>query len=242
MVDSILRPSKVIKEFFETVNIQTDDGRLISGILVNHDDRQVVIRDPLQAGKEVTILASQIDDMSKGKSLMPNGLANKLKSRQEFLDLTRFISELGRPGPYARDVSQVIRRWRVGQLAQPTSAELPQQLAAIAAEGTPAYSMVSGMLTSTEWAGEQPWAVVVGQVDVTAAGEVELKLNATQGLTVYLDGQPLPVKKQHSLSLPVGRRTFAFVIHRGERGDTGLRAEFADVPQSSATFKVVGGP
>ena len=31
---------------------------------------------------------------------MPKGLAN-LMTRAEFLDLVRFLSELGKPGPYA---------------------------------------------------------------------------------------------------------------------------------------------
>ena len=43
---------------------------------------------------------ASIEDQKPGGSLMPKGLAN-LMTRAEFVDLVRFLSELGKPGPYA---------------------------------------------------------------------------------------------------------------------------------------------
>jgi putative heme-binding domain-containing protein len=113
LVDAILRPSKVIKEFYETATVVTEDGKVIHGLLAFKSDDVVVLRDAEHKGKTISIPAAAIDEFIPSKnSLMPTGLANKLQNRQEFLDLARFVTELGRPGPYATSVKPIIRRWR----------------------------------------------------------------------------------------------------------------------------------
>ena len=42
---------------------------------------------------------------------MPVGLADAL-THGELIDLVRFMSELGKVGPYAVDKSRVVRRWQ----------------------------------------------------------------------------------------------------------------------------------
>ena len=53
---------------------------------------------------------------------MPKGLAN-LMTHAEFVDLVRFLSELGRPGPYAIRTTPTIQRWRVLKAVPPRLAE-----------------------------------------------------------------------------------------------------------------------
>ena len=43
---------------------------------------------------------------------MPVGLADTL-TRGELIDVVRFMSELGKIGPYAVDKSRIVRRWQV---------------------------------------------------------------------------------------------------------------------------------
>ena len=43
-------------------------------------------------------------------SLMPDGLVDPL-TRGEMIDLVRFLSELGKPGPYAPSTARIARRW-----------------------------------------------------------------------------------------------------------------------------------
>jgi len=79
LVDAILRPSKVIKEFYESVTIVTLDGRVINGRLAYKGDDQVSVYDAAELGKLITIPMSNIDELVPTKtSLMPTGLVNKM--------------------------------------------------------------------------------------------------------------------------------------------------------------------
>ena len=100
LVESILEPSKVIKKGYEPVTIATDDGRTITGLLAEERPDAVVLRDPAQDGKPVAIARDRIEQRRKGgPSLMPAGLVNALASRQQFLDLVRYLMEIAEYGP-----------------------------------------------------------------------------------------------------------------------------------------------
>jgi hypothetical protein len=158
-------------------------------------------------------------------SLMPAGLADQLKTRQEFLDLAKFISLLGRPGPYANDESPVIRRWIVSDT--PDGA------------GTPAYSLVNGELPTTDLP-DSPKAYARGFVNVQVPGPVKLLINDSTGLTLKLDGKSV-TDLSAPLQLNSGRRTLTFQVDRARRGTRGLRIELAPAPGSKARFMPEGG-
>src|SRR5205814_2283151 len=104
-------PTKAIKENYHAVIVETNDGDQITGIKVRQTDKELVLRDAVQ--DEIVIPLNTI----KGKpreagSMMPAGLADPL-TRQELVDLVRFLSELGRPGNYAVGARQMARRWQV---------------------------------------------------------------------------------------------------------------------------------
>ncbi len=243
LVDSLLRPSKVIKEFYESATIVTEDGVIINGLLAFQGEKEVVLRDASQQGKLVRIPRSNIADMASSKiSLMPTGLANKLKDRQEFLDLVCFISDLGRPGPYATSVAQVVRRWRIRHASGKLSEVDAATFGDAASWKEPAYSMVSGLLPSADLRGEGALTLVRGEVDVTTAGKVRLSINSTKGLRLWVDGRPVAARVDVVVELASGRRALTFAIDRRQRGDNGLRVELTDAPGSSASYQVVGGP
>ncbi|MEQ9069403.1 MAG: HEAT repeat domain-containing protein, partial [Gimesia chilikensis] len=243
IVDSFLRPSKVIKEFYESIMVVTDEGRVINGILVVQDDSKVVLKDAAQQGRQVTIPAEQIEFTKKLPSLMPQGLASKLKSRQEFLDLVKFVTELGRPGPYATSAAQVVRRWRLQGADMVMTAENSVQIKTLADSGLAAYSMVNGTLPVADLDLKKPVTRAMALVDVTQAGNVQLKLNSAKGIKLWLNETSMPVSEMTTLVLPSGRSQITFEIDRDARGDTGLRAEFLKAEQQpQGRFKVVGGP
>ncbi len=93
LIDSLVYPSKNVKEGFNTIVVQTDDGQVVTGIQVSRSDTELVLRDA--TGKEVKIPRADIEAESAGTSLMPAGLIDQL-SREELADLVRFLSELGR--------------------------------------------------------------------------------------------------------------------------------------------------
>ena len=100
LVEAILEPSKSIKKGYETVTIVTEDGHTVSGLLVEDRPDTIVLRDPGRSGLPVAISKSQIDSQStSGPSLMPAGLVNALASRQQFLDLMRYLMEITEYGP-----------------------------------------------------------------------------------------------------------------------------------------------
>ncbi len=237
LVDSFLRPSKVIKEVFETVVILTTDGRLVNGILVSSNDDEVVIRDPQRQGEEASIARSRIDAMRKGKSLMPTGLANKLKNRQEFLDLVKFITQLGRPGPYATSVEPVIRRWRVLPTASFDSIGPAEQIRVTVKNGSPAYSRVDGRLPMGELPPEFQEFLLVAEIDVQQGGAVRLSIEGVKPTGIYFDGGEL--KQAADMTVRPGRHTIGILIRDFDAGAS-LRAKLTAV-DGTAQFRIVGG-
>jgi putative heme-binding domain-containing protein len=94
IVDSILAPQKAIKENYHATIVDTADGDTLIGIKVRQTDRELVLRDAIQ--DEIVIPLNTIKGKPRdGGSMMPAGLADPL-TRQEMLDLVRYLSELGR--------------------------------------------------------------------------------------------------------------------------------------------------
>ena len=175
----------------------------------------------------------KVRKMKPMPSLMPAGLADQLKTRQEFLDLAKFVSLLGRPGPYANDESPIIRRWRI------KAGDQPGPIPAAKALWLPAYSRVNGELPAADL-GRGKVVYARGYIDVLVAGNLKLQLNDTKGLRLWVEGKEMANLAQ-PIHLDKGRRTLTFAIDRAKRGETGLRVELIQVPGSSAKFKPVGG-
>ena len=100
LVESILDPSKIIRKGFESVVVQTMDGKTVTGLFVEETADKLVLRDVGQGGALVTFTKSQIEERVNGKvSIMPAGQVNALASRQQFLDLVRYLIEIAEGGP-----------------------------------------------------------------------------------------------------------------------------------------------
>ena len=203
MIEAILEPNKAIAQHYENKLIQLADGRIHMGAITYKSEKEVVIRDSAQGGKEVKLLMTDVRKMKPMPSLMPAGLADQLKTRGEFLDLAKFVSVLGRPGPYANDESPVIRKWKIA----PGSADKPP------ASDTPwvtAYSMVDGLLHDEDL-GPDEIIYAQGAVDVQVAGSVKLQSEQPQG-TEALDRRA-PRQRPHCSSRPRSRSTHIHFRH-----------------------------
>ncbi|MDB4743389.1 c-type cytochrome, partial [Planctomicrobium sp.] len=100
LVEAILEPSKAISKGYETFNVAKVDGRVISGLVVSQDDNIVVLRDSQNIEKLLQIPRADIEELVSGKvSVMPSKLADQLKSRQQFLDLLRYVINVKERGP-----------------------------------------------------------------------------------------------------------------------------------------------
>ncbi|MBY0514173.1 MAG: c-type cytochrome, partial [Gemmataceae bacterium] len=249
LVESLLIPNKAVKEGFHAVRVVTADDKVHLGIKVREGNGVLVLR--TNEDKEVTVPTKDVIERGEARSIMPDGLTDSL-TRQEFVDLVRFLSELGKVGPYAPNKARLVRRW---QLIEPTRENMDlarrTRLTATAEPNNPfawapAYSVVSGDLPLAElpklvvWNDTAPVSVVRFQLDATTPGAAKVRFNSTAGLTLYLGATPVDVKPETVLDLKPGVQTLTVVIDRSERTDD-LRVELDDVPNSPARVSVVGG-
>jgi putative heme-binding domain-containing protein len=241
LIDSILQPNKALKDGYDSILVATNDSDVIQGIKVREDAKELVLRDNLR--DEIVIATSNIKSRKPGGSLMPQGLADGL-THGEFLDLVRFLSELGKPGTYAVPSDGVVRRWRV---LDPVPAGLAISADAAPPAGDagwwPAYTLVTGVLPPDALANSgKGVAFARCQVDATSPGKVRLLLNSPKGLRLWADDRAVDVTgPEVTLDLPRGVRTLTFRIDPSSRGNEGLRAELADAPGSPGHVQPVGG-
>ncbi|MDB4459084.1 c-type cytochrome, partial [bacterium] len=233
MIEAILEPNKSIAEHYENTMFMLNDGMVQTGVITHKTDREVVIRDSTIPDGEIHIPISNIRKTKTMASLMPAGLANQLTSRQEFLDLAKFLSQLGKPGHYANNESPVIRKWRV--ISEATPGVIPSE----DEWWTPAYSKVNGELPATDL-DESKVVYAQGYIEILVAGSVQLNLNNSRGLRLWIDGEEIK-NPTAPIALTRGRKTLTFAVNQGKRGKSGLRVELAQAPGSKAKFKPEGG-
>lgn len=95
LVESVLLPSKVIRQGYQTVTAVTAEGQTVTGLLADQTPEQLVVRDVTRGGEATTFAKSELDDWKlNDASIMPAGQANSLHSRQQFLDLIRYLIEI----------------------------------------------------------------------------------------------------------------------------------------------------
>ncbi len=253
LTDSLLQPNKAVKENYNTLVVQTEAGRVFTGIKVRQSDTDLILRDA--EDREVSVPLKSIEEQVNGASLMPAGLTDRL-TRRELADLVRFLSELGKPGAYAVGTAGVVRRWSVLGPTDEAAAKIRSTSYATAAADdptfvwTPAYSTVAGLLptemlsgmraTYQQQPGRRNTAFVRCELNATTAGNCLLRLNSVEGLQLWLGTTPVPVSSEISIPVSVGLHRLTFAIDLDRRTE-GLRVEVVDGPATTANVRPVGG-
>ena len=99
ILESMIDPSKEIKEGYQAFIVETSQGRVHAGLKVLDNDQEVVIRDA--QGKETRIAKTDIESLEPDeKSLMPDNVI-ALLNYQEFIDLVAFLKD--------RDAQETLR-------------------------------------------------------------------------------------------------------------------------------------
>ena len=245
VVNSILNPNLAIKEQYVTKNIVTSSGQTFSGVVVDRNDQEVKLRDA--NGAIITVATADIDEELEGRSPMPEGLV-KFLTHAEFLDLAKFISELGKPGPYAVRTRGTVQRWRVHKspsdvlIAETPNIEILRQevLSAPAEAWLPAFGKVGGVLPLDEVqaATGQQVLYLQGTIEVRQAGPVALELRSTEPLAAWLDVTPLDPAQKLVTELTAGTHTLTVRVALGERSQPELEAVFSKPAGSAAEFSV----
>jgi putative heme-binding domain-containing protein len=212
LVESVFYPNRKIKEGYQAVVLETQDGQELSGVLVRENNQEVVLRNV--ANQEVVVPKTNVKNRALGGSLMPSGLIDNL-SGQERVDLFRFLSELGKPGSYDASKGNVARFWKV----RPGTHEAEQFGVDKVVAGDlnvgdwqPVYSLVDGRLRrdDVESAMKQnKYAGLIGiflgaKFELANAGLAHFKLSDAPGASAWVDGRPVDGNPELSAQLTAG--------------------------------------
>jgi putative heme-binding domain-containing protein len=250
IIYSIMLPDQSIKEQYHTLVVLTADGQVYQGIVVDKDSRRVVLKE--STGGLRTVPVDSIEEQKAGGSLMPKGLVN-LMTHAEFVDLVRFLSELGKPGPYAIRTTPTIQRWRVLKSistglaeAVPDNESLRDQVLRAAPERwATVYAKVAGALPLAEAiaaAGGGKVLYLQGELDVTTEGAVRISPRFPGGIRFWVDGLDAPLgTREFTTNVAVGRHAITVRVDMGDRREGELRIEVDKPSGSTVEFTVVGG-
>jgi hypothetical protein len=173
--------------------------------------------------------------------------------RDEFVDLVRFLSELGKEGDYKIKGENTLRRWKVLNYS-PTLNEVMNKdgFRALGKENpgyawSPAYSKVNGELPIAEVPKFQVFihkmSAVQTEIEVTSGGQVGLKINDTTAMKCFLGETEVSLKNNEAtFELPAGKHTLTLSWDHTLRTNAALLAELVEPAGTKARFKPVGGP
>ncbi|HWE00767.1 MAG TPA: PVC-type heme-binding CxxCH protein [Tepidisphaeraceae bacterium] len=239
LVEHLILPAKSIKDGYVALEVITRDGDSFTGIRQRESATDLVLRDATH--DQIIIPKSTIKRQRSIGTLMPSGLTDALTDN-ELADLVRFLSELGKPGPFDVGHAPVSRQWL-------TLATLPPNFESLDSESLGrvlltdahltwmrAYSDVAGDVPLSEFAiGRTAAAAILRcRVNITSAGKCGLLLDNNQGVQLWLDGHALPLTSIASVGFGVGLHTLDFSIDLSKRKSPSLRCELLEIPGSAA--------
>jgi len=242
IANSLLDPNSKVKENYHSLVVITKQGKVVTGIKLRQTDNELVLRDAND--REVAVPRKSIDEQVVGTSLMPTGLIENL-TRAELIDLIRFLSALGKPGPYAASRRPTARRWRVLADTQPARFRLRRTRDGQAATDDaafnwlPRYATVAGRLPLSDlpqlMVKNRRLSVVRCEIEVISPGAVAIAVGDTSGLAAWIGSEPLPLEPLTTRTLPVGRHRLTIAVDRSLRTRP-LRLVLDETTSANARF------
>lgn len=203
LIESLLEPSKKIKEGYHTNLVTLKNGDAHAGGIVSESKTELVIRD--LTGKHNRIAKADITSQTISPvSLMPVGLTTQLRE-DEFVDLVRFMSELGKEGKYKTTTNRFARFWEVLPAGSPNPGTVHHYGASMFTQEfsgykwTPFYSMVGGGVPVIEVPvalkrRADEYQVLRTQVEVSKAGKHKIRVKGDfNHMDLFLDGEPIEI-------------------------------------------------
>ena len=250
IVEAMLEPSKKIKEGYHSVMVKRDDGGVATGLLVARTEAELRLRNA--DGELVVIPAAAVESVKQSTvSLMPQDLLKGVTT-EEFADLVKFLSVLGKEGGYKPPSAGLVRRWRVlvpekGKEALPTRMSVAALLEAPpGVSWKPAYGTVAGALPLASM--PQHFAFMGAKfsflrfgIEMTSAGKIGLKFADPVGLKLRVGDAEVPLSASTELTLPRGTRELTLVVDRVAR-TTPVSVEVFEPASGAGRGKPVTGP
>ena len=227
ILQSLLQPNAKVKENYHTVVVETDSGRIVSGIQVQESDQELVLRSA--ENELIRIPKKTIEEKINGVSLMPEGLVDTLTD-SDLAALVRFLSELGRTKDYTLQRGRQLRSWQTMKATPEAHHILRRTRMATAAEARPEfqwvarYSQVNGRLPLNaipvvvpQNPSRQGFAFARAVLAAETAGNIVLSIGDTSGLELLIDGQPVPVEERVQVSVTPGETTLTLIVNTAVR-------------------------
>ena len=206
LIESLLEPSKKIKEGYHTNLVTLENGDSYAGGILSETDTEVIIRD--LTGKHNRIAKRDISNQTISPvSLMPVGLTTQLRE-DEFVDLVRFMVELGKEGKFKTSTQRFARQWEVLPVNSPNPGTIHHYGAKMFTqefngyEWKPFYAMVGGELPFDEVPvalnrrGDK-YQVMRTQVEVAKKGEHKVRISGNlKHLNLFLGDQEIDIPSE----------------------------------------------
>jgi len=249
LIESNYFPGKAIKEGYQSLLIETKTGEFFSGIKISESDSELLLRDA--TGEEVRIPLATIARRDDGGSLMPTGLSDSLLEN-EFYDLIRFLSELGRTPEFSVGTNRYARTWRVLSNTdaardylyenQPESAVRPHESLA----WVQAYSNVDGAiplgvlpkLRHHYW--RNTYSFLRFTLEATAKGKAALGITPQDGVRLWVNGKETALSAVNLLDVDVGATECVLILDRA-KVNADLRVQLVDDPRTTVSVMFRGG-
>ncbi len=223
LFDSILTPDKAIADQYVQYTIETKNGVVMTGLVVEETADYLVLRDA--NGKDTKLAMREMEQRSKSvKSIMPDNLASYL-SEDELIDVVAYLATLKTPalsidkwnvlGPFPSDEN-------AATLKKALAPEAPVDLKA----NYPGKRGIVEWRTSATNAQNQLDLVAIqgdeaatgltylyAEIDAPLAGFGEIKLGATEAFLVNFNGKhvyqsnfgPPPEGTKHSITVELNQ-------------------------------------
>lgn len=249
LIESNYFPGKAIKEGYNSLVIETRNGEFYSGIKIAESDSELLLRDSI--GAEVRIPVATIASRADGGSLMPTGLGDSLLE-SEFVDLVRFLSELGRTPEFSVGTDRFARTWRVLSStdaaedylyeAQPEAAVRPHE----SLSWVQAYSNVDGSiplealpkLRHHYW--RKTYSFVKFTLDSANVGQAAVSITPREGTRLWVGGNEVELSEVNVLRLSAGETECVLILDRGEV-DEAVRVQLVNDSRTTASATFRGG-
>lgn len=115
LIEALLEPTKTVRKGYEASRIITDEGRDLTGRIIEQGNERIAFRDVIDPAKVITLPTDEIEEIIPSNlSAMPDGLMDQLSDRQEFLDLVRYLIDIAATGDQ-NGKSQTVAKQELGE-------------------------------------------------------------------------------------------------------------------------------
>jgi len=249
LIDSNYFPNKAIKEGYNSLLIETKNGDFYSGIKIAETNTELILRDATE--DEFRIPLDTIDTQEDGGSLMPTGLADSLLEN-EFLDLVRYLSELGRTPEFSAGTKRFARTWRVlsdTDAAKDYLYETQPEKAIQSHESlewVQAYSNINGTmplkhvpsLRHRYW--RKGHSFLKFTLETSTTGKAAITVTPLDGARLWVAGEQVELSEVNILDLQSGQTECILILDRSQaRKD--INVELVDDARSTINAAFLSG-